>query len=364
MNKINELEHRWKAYKYKTAIFYLFIVVLIAFLFTLGLLIKVQLFDSRSDSRVDSRAKSTKAIQASNPPLESANQAANPSNPEVIQADSMIPSANQAANQASNLQIITNLPNPDSTNFANPAVNFECRQVMVSSLNVRERANLRAKVVGTYGFDAIFCASDEFNNMLKTPHGWVSASNQYSQIVDVNMFVDTGFRERVESAAKAAFDEVKIVSPHNLANADKSHEPQIQANPPQIQANPAPNPVVVKAEAPKPKLKISSSKTTQNQMIEFKKSDFRNSNSYEAAIEVARHYFQDKDYENSIRWALNASNADSKGKQKTESFIIYAKSLYATGKHEQAFEVLSRYVSSTNSQEALDALNKLKQGII
>lgn len=176
MNKINELEHRWKAYKYKTAIFYLFIVVLIAFLFTLGLLIKVQLFDSRADSR----AKNRVVIQAPNPPLESANPAPNPSNSEIIQADSMIPSANQAANQASNLQIITNLPNPDSTNFANPAVNFECRQVMVSSLNVRERANLRAKVVGTYGFDAIFCASDEFNNMLKNA-AWLGKCKQSIQ---------------------------------------------------------------------------------------------------------------------------------------------------------------------------------------
>lgn len=63
-----------------------------------------------------------------------------------------------------------------------------------------------------------------------------------------------------------------------------------------------------------------------------------------------------------LKWALNASEADSRGGSKSQSFIIYAKSLYAIDKKEQAIDVLNKYIAKTNSRDAIEALKNIRQG--
>lgn len=321
MKKVAELENRWRAYKYRTTIFYVFVAVLVAFIVMLGVFIKFQIYDKSAvvKKRVDSATIAQRAT------TKSANL------------------ANQGANRSA-----------DSAQ--NPAkVSFTCRQVITNRLNVRQEPNFRSKALGHYSRDSIFCANSEaVNGLLKTPNGWVSANDNYSRVVDINMFVDTGFYKysgdsRVvaqRNVPRTSFEEVRVFDKPNRSNVSN------------VESAPK---VVAK---PKHKVAITSQKLSKEKMIAFKEADFRNTNDYNIAIEVAKFYYDSKDYDKSIKWALDASNADSRGKQKTESFIIYAKSLYLSGKQDQALEVLSRYISSTNAPDAIDALNKMKQGII
>lgn len=316
MKKVVDLENRWKAYKYKTAIFYTFIVVLVAFIALLIFFIKVQVYDKSKANAIALQQQKVKSA-----PVESTPKA-------------------ESASSADSTQ---------STKMHNK-INFICRQVTTDKLTVRRSASFQSKALGYYPLDAIFCVSESENGLVKTPNGWVSQSDKFSQVVDTNMFVDTGFYaykniapQRASQSPKTNIEEVKVFDTpmNNVASSTSKAE-----------------------QKPKPKPVIVSQNITKEQAIEIKKADFRRSKDYNTAIEVARFYFNNKDYDNSIRWALNASNVDSRGKQKSESWIIYAKSLYLSGKQEQAITVLNRYISSTNSQDAIDVLNNMKKGII
>lgn len=315
MKKVVELENRWKAYKYKTAIFYTFVVVLVAFIALLAFFIKVQIYDKNSTHKPI--AKTTIAPQKIAPPVES-----------TPKADSTL-----------------------ATTQTQDKINFTCRQVTTDKLTVRQNASFQSKALGYYPLDSIFCVSESENGLVKTSNGWVSASDRFSKIVDVNMFVDTGFYKYQNIATpkhkpKTNIEEVKVFDkPINT-----------MANTPTID-----NTTQTK---PKSKPVITSQSISKEKIIEFKKADFRRNKDYDTALDVARYYFEAKDYVNSIEWASKASNAESRGKQKSESWIIYAKSLYLSGKQEQAITVLDRYISSTNSQDAIEALNKMKQGVI
>lgn len=329
MKKVVELENRWRAYKYKSAIFYIFIALLVAFVALLVFFIKMQVFDKSNpqviaESRLDSAPKNM---------LDSANKADS--------ANSVDSALKEQAQQNK--------------------ITFICRQVTTNKLTVRKEASFKSSALGYYPQDSIFCVSESKNGLVKTQNGWVSESDRYSEVVDVNMFVDTGFYKYQSIAQparkptpKTSVEEVKVFD-MPLNNAKSSAESNTQ---------PFAESKIADAPKPKKKMIITSGNITKEQVIEFKKADFRNRKDYATAIEVARYYYDAKDYENSIKWALNASNSNSKGKQKSESFIIYAKSLYLSGKQEQAISVLDRYVSTTNSKDAIDALNKMKQGII
>ena len=329
MKKVVDLENRWKAYKYNNAIFYVFIAVFVAFVALLVFFIKMQVFDKpNSESAMDSAPK-------------------------------------QIRDSASSAESTQN-----STQKEQNKITFICRQVIVDKLTVRKEASFKSTALGYYPQDSIFCVSENKNGLVKTQNGWVSASDRYSQIVDVNMFADTGFYKyqnitqpkTTKMAKKSSVEEVRVFDKpiNNASFAESRAESRTSFAESRAESAPKPAP----APTPKPKLTITSKPITKEEAIEFKKADFRNNKDYATAIEVARYYFGAKDYENSIKWALNASSADSRGKQKSESFIIYAKSLYLTGKQDQAFAVLDRYISATNSKDAIDTLNKLKQGII
>lgn len=343
MKKVVELENRWKAYKYKNAIFYLFIALLVAFVALLAFFIKMQVFDKPHTKTAQNLQVTAESSVISSPKLlDSALDSAN-----------KLDSALDSAKKVDSAKIAESTPKEQISQ--QNKITFICRQVITDKLTVRKSASFKSTALGYYPQNSIFCISESSNGLVKTQNGWVSASDKFSQIVDVNMFVDTGFYKyqniaHAKPSPKTSIEEVKVFDkPINSAKIAESSAFAESKEPP---------------KPPKQKLVITSSQITKEQVIEFKKADFRNSKDYATAIEVARYYYDTKDYENSIKWALNASSSNSKGKQKTESWIIYAKSLYLSGKQEQAIAVLDRYISSTNSKDAIDVLNKMKQGII
>ncbi|MDE6885501.1 MAG: CDC27 family protein [Helicobacteraceae bacterium] len=352
MKKMIELEDRWKAYRYRAIIFYLFIVVFIAFIIILGVFIKYQ-YDKMT-AKSSTKAAQTHIAQIQNPNV-NVKQTGQPNE------------SNNILNQAA----------VDDGNKYSNKIYFICKKVITNKLTVRENPSFSSKALGYYPIDSIFCAENEnVNGLMKTTNGWVSASDKYSEVVEVNMFVDTGFYKYQNSSTKIAktpakqtsFEEVRVFDkPQSInqpsmdiaANTVQNANFQTQSQ----NLNQSQN-IQKEIIQPKKTIEINTQKITKEVGIELKKSDYRHSNDYDTAMEVANYYYENKDYANSIQWALNASNADSKGKQKVESWIIYAKSLYASGKQQQAIEVLDRYVSSTNSKDAIDVLNNMKRGII
>ncbi len=333
-----ELEKRWKSYKYKIAIFYIFIVVLVIFLSLLGFFVKFK-YDR------------------------------------YIAKQNIISINNKQQNQSSQQVGIGNSTNKNTNannSVANTAnsnvssqINFVCRKVLADKLTVRDSYSFKSKPVGYYTKDSVFCANDKnVNGLIQTANGWISASNTYSQIVKVNMFVDSGFHKYQDKIAKTDIEEIKVFNSNQPLNTQPTQYDANNSSTNQV-LNPA-NQVAVETKVvePKPFINITSEQITKEREIELKESDFKRNNKYNTAIEIAEYYYDIKDYKNAIKWALNASNAESNGKAKSGSWIIYAKSLYASGKKEQAMAVLDRYISSTQSKDAIDVLNDMKKGII
>lgn len=325
MKKIADLEKRWKIYKYRTAIFYVFLALSVAFVIMLGIFIESKLNDE--DLGAKGRESTQQAQQTSTTQVAE----------NVSPAPTTYPSVNQSVNQPQNSE------------------NLDCRQVVTNRLNVRPEPNFHSMTVGHYSLNAIFCVVDvAANGMLKTPNGWVSGNANYSRAVNLSMRVDSGFIKHKRTATQTRIQSQRNIPQTSVEEVRVFDKPNRAAD----------TRLSNRATNPKPRALITSQNLSKEKMIEFKEADFRNTQSYDTAIEIARFYYDSKNYDKSIRWALNASNADSRGKQKTESFIIYAKSLYLSGKKEEAIEVLTNYTSNTNAPDAIDTLNKMKEGII
>jgi predicted Zn-dependent protease len=80
-------------------------------------------------------------------------------------------------------------------------------------------------------------------------------------------------------------------------------------------------------------------------------------NSYQSAINIASFYFEEKDYDKAISWAVKASKKNPK---QSRPWIIYAKSKASLGKTKVAQKALSIYLKHTNSKEVQNLLNNLK----
>ena len=312
MKKIIELEGKWRTYKYRKWVYYVFIFVLIIFFVLLAFFIKSQY------------KKYTVA----------SNTAKNISRDSIKKNISPTASNNQTSN-AKPFNLVT--------------INFICKKVIVNKLTVRSRPSFESKALGYYSLDSIFCAeSNNVNGLLKTPNGWVSANDKYSTKVNPNMFADFGFTKYKSTKAIASVAKTPVAKEVKVLQKEETIAEPILPHP----------------NITKPAINITSEVITQDRDIELKKIDFDRTNSYDTAIKIAEYYFNMKDYPNAIKWSLNASKAESNGKQKSQSWIIYSKSLYLSGNKDKAIEVLDKYASTVNTEDVNDILNDMKRGII
>jgi len=70
--------------------------------------------------------------------------------------------------------------------------------------------------------------------------------------------------------------------------------------------------------------------------------------SFDTCIHLAKKYFDEKDYENALKWAKLANTQDKKN---PISWIISAKALYKMGKKEKAIKLLKIYNSYYNNKD-------------
>ena len=314
MKKIIELEGKWRTYKYRKWIYYVFIFVLIIFFVLLAFFIRSQFIAKKHISALNTAKSLAK---------------------DSIKKDLISTTSNNLANNAKSSNLAT--------------INFVCKKVIVNKLTVRSRPSFESKALGYYSLDSIFCAeSNNVNGLIKTPNGWVSANDKYSTKVNPNMFADFGFTKYKSTKAIASVAKTPVAKEVKVLQKEETIAEPILPHP----------------NITKPAINITSEVITQDRDIELKKIDFDRTNSYDTAIKIAEYYFNIKDYPNAIKWSLNASKAESNGKQKSQSWIIYSKSLYLSGNKDKAIEVLDKYASTVNTEDVNDILNDMKRGII
>jgi len=86
----------------------------------------------------------------------------------------------------------------------------------------------------------------------------------------------------------------------------------------------------------------------QNRSMEQLQKKFAQTPNYNIAILIARSYYKKGAFQKAIRWAKKANELD---KSDADSWIIYAKSLYALHQENKARELLHIYLQYENSEE-------------
>jgi len=95
-------------------------------------------------------------------------------------------------------------------------------------------------------------------------------------------------------------------------------------------------------KSPTPLLKV------QNTNIQQLQKKFTQAPNYNIAIIIARSYYKKGAFKNAVIWAKKANQLD---KSDAESWIIYAKSLYALDQDDKARQLLHIYLQYENSEE-------------
>ena len=135
------------------------------------------------------------------------------------------------------------------------------------------------------------------------------------------------------------------VNETNETNETKKEEPIIKKIRPQ-----KPHKKVPKAK--KSALKVTTQGKSLYQLLENQ----AQSQSYSSTIAIANYYYSQKKYQETVKWAIEASK---KNKTKVRPWILYAKSKKAQGKKEIAKKALSLFLKRHQSQEAQELLNSL-----
>lgn len=86
---------------------------------------------------------------------------------------------------------------------------------------------------------------------------------------------------------------------------------------------------------------------------------FENNRKYSLAFKIAKHYYEQEDFVNSLAWSKQANKLNLKDDQ---AWILYAKSEYAQGNKQRAIDSLKIYLKGANSKEAFLLLNYLEKG--
>ena len=121
-------------------------------------------------------------------------------------------------------------------------------------------------------------------------------------------------------------------------------------------------PIIKKIRPKKPHKKVPKAKksalkvTTQGKSLYQLLENQAQSQSYSSTIAIANYYYSQKKYQETVKWAIEASK---KNKTKVRPWILYAKSKKAQGKKEIAKKALSLFLKRHQSQEAQELLNSL-----
>jgi len=86
---------------------------------------------------------------------------------------------------------------------------------------------------------------------------------------------------------------------------------------------------------------------------------FQTSQDPQDSLEIAKYYYQLKEYKKAENWAVNTNNIDG---DIEDSWIIFAKARAKQGFRTDAIKVLQSFYDETNSQKAKILLDKIRRG--
>lgn len=188
--------------------------------------------------------------------------------------------------------------------------NKECYEVIVDALNVRTAPTTSSEVIDKYYRGDIVCENERAGDWLLADFGWIYARGFVSplnQDEELDIEVD---------------EQIGIVDTLNEDVREERGERQ-------------------------PSLTLESKQIDVDAKIQSLTKRYSSTPSYNIALDIARLFYGSKEYTEASKWALIANDHDSK---KQESWIVFANSLNALGKKEDAIRILKTYIS--NNPEA------------
>ncbi len=101
-------------------------------------------------------------------------------------------------------------------------------------------------------------------------------------------------------------------------------------------------------------LAISATKLTLPQMLQ----NYKKHPSIDLANMIANEYYQQKEYQKAMKWAIKANEFD---KENEQSWILYAKSAYKLGQKQKAINALKIYLRKHPSKRVKKLLSQMMQ---
>ena len=101
-------------------------------------------------------------------------------------------------------------------------------------------------------------------------------------------------------------------------------------------------------------LAISATKLTLPQMLQ----NYKKHPSIDLANMIANEYYQQKEYQKAMQWAIKANELD---KDNEQSWILYAKSAYKLGQKQKAINALKIYLRKHPSKRVKKLLSQMAQ---
>jgi len=86
---------------------------------------------------------------------------------------------------------------------------------------------------------------------------------------------------------------------------------------------------------------------------------FEKNQTYDDALYLANNYYNQGNYDKSVKWSLVCNNLNSNSE---ESWIIFAKSKAKLGKNRDAIKILEAYLKENNSEKGQLLLERLNSG--
>lgn len=220
----------------------------------------------------------------------------------------------------------------------------QCYIVKATILNIRERPDLRAKILSRYVRGDEVCTRLVDGNWLFSGIGWIyNGGGTLSGVGEEELL-----SEPSEETVSIASMQTRNPSVKNPFNAQTQTNVQIQAQDVVSNADNTPK---------RSSLKITSTSLEPKDQRAFYHRRYEKEPSYTSSIALAQSYFDTKEYSKAYEWALIANNHK---KSSPESWAIFAKSLYFSGKQKEAIDALSQYVKFDNSGELAHLLSLMK----
>ncbi len=180
------------------------------------------------------------------------------------------------------------------------------------------------------------------------------ASNKNKKIViDINRSINAKDKNEVRTSFLAP-----DLSFENRLNIIKKEKKFVKAKK-EIKINKPPKKLETKLNPIKKEKKIVIKTTDSKNFIDSLIAKFEKEKSPKIAIFLSKHFYKEKNYKESLKWAIRANELDSNSE---DSWVLFAKSSIKLGKKEDAIKALKAYLSTHNSFKVEELLNSIKTG--